>query len=434
MVVADVGRRRQREIDRTVFERKRSRVRLMDDRWSRRQGRVARGMVEPRPVLRTGIGVQALAVKVARRHQRRGQIPRDAERGAAPDPDESDFEPGAVREFSERRSGGLAGDLQKVGAETVERRIAGGFVRHPIHSCEDHGGGVQFAAAARPRRLHKRRHGAGKGIRNDGAARRVGGQQLLDELRRKLTGPRKGVRPHFPIDIQAGLRQRLPVECEHGQGFLRRRRTCLHEMTLTRVHRNCPTVPDRFAWRLSRLAARTRPLADLDPLPGQRVGARPVEARVTVSGTVGRQARPAVVRRAGNRRNAAAGTGRGRADDPVIAGKAKNPGFRSGESLPRYFPCRCKIFRAAASRGGERPRQAPRPFWPAAARPARKTARRYSKKANKGPAITAWARSASWIPTRWSTIACSPAGGMLSPTISRIVLSLKRLSSARAHR
>lgn len=167
-------------------------------------------------------------------------------------------------------------------------------------------------------------------------------------------------------------------------------------------------------------------------------GARPVEARVTVSGTVGRQARPAAVRRAGKR-----GT-------PVRTGRETQE--RRGGNWPRagrttrLLPGRQKPgspFRRVIAALFSVPLQAATASVPglrrdrscrSAARPARKTARRYSKKANKGPAITAWARSASWIPMRWSMIACSPAGGMLSPTISRIVLSLRRLSSARAHR
>lgn len=187
-----------------------------------------------------------LAVKVAKHHQCRGQIPCDSGSGVAPQPDKSGFEPGAVRGFSGRWSGGRADDFRKSGAETIERRSAGSFVQidHLIYSCEDQGGGVQFAAAGREphsRRLHKRRPAAGKGIQNDGAARRVGGQQLLDKLRRELTGPGQRVRPHSPLDIQAGRRQRLPVECDRGQGFLRKYRTCLHEANHTRAHRNYPT-------------------------------------------------------------------------------------------------------------------------------------------------------------------------------------------------
>lgn len=87
------------------------------------------------------------------------------------------------------------------------------------------------------------------------------------------------------------------------------------------------------------------------------------------------------------RRNAAAGTDRGPSARPASRGRG-NPEFRSGESLPRA------ISHAAASPNDGRPRWAPRLPTLRPLCPARQTAGSYSKKANKGPAITAWACSA----------------------------------------
>ena len=48
-----------------------------------------------------------------------------------------------------------------------------------------------------------------------------GGQQLLDQLRRKLPCQGENVRPHSLSDIEISLRERLPVDGNGCEGFIR---------------------------------------------------------------------------------------------------------------------------------------------------------------------------------------------------------------------